>query len=356
MDMDMDDDDDFLDGNTSERLRSLPFELADRLPDDRRQMYGHDAAVGEWGLLIQSVAGEAVLHGLPVTPEEKDLLVRGLRWVGEPHDLAEVTVVGPVERAELSARWRFEPAPPAGDRVERFLVRFCRREPEAWALVTAWRHGPDGRRQRIWCLVTAPAAHPNVPADPGGVWGVALSRMEDEVAPRSQLVEAGVLFEAVAADGDWPAYHRRLMRAAAPVWVRWGFSLGTVVAAQPQPLTLVRLGEHGVVFPGLPDHDAVDALVAGWAAHAEDVLVAVRAWAQPGAEGEGDERTRVYGVVVSDEAQVGPARQACVEVVGRATGGPVAFEVAALGDSLPAPLRRLVDTGVVLWERPEPAG
>lgn len=83
--------------------------------------------------MVQAAAGDAVLHGLPLTPEEKDLAVRGLRWVGEPHDLAEARVVDPLERAELAARWRFEPAPPAGDGVERFLVKFCRREPEAKA-------------------------------------------------------------------------------------------------------------------------------------------------------------------------------------------------------------------------------
>ncbi|MBW3551531.1 MAG: hypothetical protein KY442_12265, partial [Proteobacteria bacterium] len=61
------------------------------------------------------------------------------------------------------------------------------------------------------------------------------------------------------------------------------------------------LGEGDVVFPGPPDHDAVDALVAGWAAHAEGVQVAVRAWAQPGDEEQGDQRTRAYAVVVDDQ-------------------------------------------------------
>ncbi len=344
------DDDDFLEGDTEWVLADLPFEMADRLSDDHRLDFGQDAADAQWDLLVQAVAGAAVLHGLPITPEEKDLLVRGLRWVGEPHDLSEARVIDPLERAELAARWRFEPAPPAGDRVERFLVKFCRREPEAKALVTAWRHGPDGERQRVWCVVTAPEA------DPGQVWGLALTLLAREVLPFSAFAKSGLLLEAVAADGQWPAYHRRLMAAAAPVWVAWGFRLGKVVTAQPQPLTLVRLGEGDVVFPGPADHDAVDALVAGWAAHAEGVQVAVRAWAQPGDEAQGDQRTRVYGVVVDEEDRARPARQACFEVVARATGGPVAVEVAALTEDLPEHLRRLLDTGVVLWERPEHPG
>ncbi len=349
--MSLDDDEDYLwIDNTSARLRRLPFEMADRLADDRRETYGYFAGMAQWDFVVQGVAGEAVLHGLPITPEEKDLLVRGLRWAGEPHDLAEARVIDPLERAELAARWRFEPAPPAGDPVEKFLVRYCRHEAEAKALVTAWRHGPGTERQRIWCLVTAPGA------DPGRVWSDAVSPLTIDVLGGDTLAGAGVVLEAVAADGQWPAYHRRLMHAAAPVWVAWGFRLGKVVAAQPQPLTLVRLGESDVVFPGPADHDAVDTLVAGWAAHAEGVQAAVRAWAKPGDEAEGDQRTRVYGVVVDDEDKVRPARQACFEVVARATGGPVAVEVAALTEDLPEHLRRLVDTGVVLWERPERPG
>ncbi len=344
------DDDDYLEGDTEWLLADLPFEMADRLSNEQREGFGEDAAYAEWEQLVQSVAGAAVLHGLPITPEEKDLLVRGLRWVGEPHDLAEARVIDPLERAELAARWRFEPAPPAGDRVEKFLVKYCRHEPEAKALVTAWRHGHDGERQRIWCLVTAPGA------DPGDVWVGAVSPVSIDVLDGRLPAKLGVVLEAVAAGGQWPAYHRRLMQAAAPVWVAWGFRLGKVVAAQPQPLTLIRLGEGDVVFPGLPGHDAVDTLVAGWAAHAEGVQAAVRAWAQPGDEEQGDQRTRVYGVVVDDQDQARPARRACLEVVSRATGGPVAVEAAALDQGLPEHLRRLLDTGVVLWERPEPPG
>ncbi|MBW3548795.1 MAG: hypothetical protein KY452_11770 [Actinobacteria bacterium] len=347
--MSLDDDEDYLwIDNTSARLRALPFEMADRLPDDRRETYGEFAGMAEWDFVVQGVAGEAVLHGLPITPEEKDLLVRGLRWVVEPHDLAEARVIDPLERAELAARWRFEPAPPAGDKVEKFLVKFCRREPEAKALVTAWRHGPGGERQRVWCLVTAPGA------DPGNVWVGAVSPLTIDVLGGDRLAGAGVVLEAVAADGQWPAYHRRLMAAAAPVWVAWGFRLGKVVAAQPQPLTLVGLGEGDVVFPGPADHDAVDALVAGWAAHAEGVQAAVRAWAQPGDEAQGEQRTRVYGVVVDDQHRARAARATCLEVVSRATGGPVAVEVAAVNEGPPEHLRRLLDTGVLLWERPEP--
>ncbi len=245
--MPMDDDDDYLEGDTYRLLADLPFEMADRLPDDRRHVIGYDAAYAQWDQVVQTVAGVAVLQGVPITPEEKDLLVRGLRWVGEPHDLAEARVIDPLERAELAARWRFEPAPPAGDQVERFLVRYCRREAEAKALVTAWRHGPGGERQRIWCLVTASGA------DPGDVWVGAVSPLSIDVLEGDRLADAGVVLEAVAAGGQWPAYHRRLMQAAAPVWVAWGFRLGKVVAAQPQPLTLVRLGEgDDVVFPGPP--------------------------------------------------------------------------------------------------------
>ncbi len=344
------DDDDYLEGDTEWLLADLPFEMADRLSNEQREGFGEDAAYAEWEQLVQSVAGAAVLHGLPITPEEKDLLVRGLRWVGEPHDLAEARVVDPLERAELAARWRFEPAPPAGDRVEKFLVKYCRHEPEAKALVTAWRHGHDGERQRIWCLVTAPGA------DPGDVWVGAVSPPEHRRARRKIAGEAWRGARSGRRRRPVAAYHRRLMQAAAPVWVAWGFRLGKVVAAQPQPLTLVRFGQGDVVFPGPADHDAVDTLVAGWAAHAEGVRVAVRAWAQPGDEAEGDQRTRVYGVVVDDQDQARPARAACLEVVSRATGGPVAVEAAALDQGLPEHLRRLLDTGVVLWERPEPPG
>ncbi|MBW3551532.1 MAG: hypothetical protein KY442_12270 [Proteobacteria bacterium] len=224
--MSLDDEEDYLwIDNTSARLRRLPFEMADRMTDEQRAHFGKFAGAAEWEWVVQAAAGDAVLHGLPITPEEKHLLVRGLRWVGEPHDLAEARVIDPLERAELAARWRFEPASPAGDPVEKFLVRYCRREAEAKALVTAWRHGPGGERQRVWCLVTAPEA------DPGQVWGLALTLLAREVLPFSAFAKSGLLLEAVAAGGQWPAYHRRLMAAAAPVWVAWGFRLGKVVAA-----------------------------------------------------------------------------------------------------------------------------
>ncbi len=204
----MDDEQDYLEGDTEWLLADLPFEMADRLPDDRRHVIGYDAAYAQWDQVVQTVAGVAVLQGVPITPEEKDLLVRGLRWVGEPHDLAEARVIDPLERAELAARWRFEPAPPAGDRVEKFLVKYCRHEAEAKALVTAWRHGPGGERQRIWCLVTAPGG------EPGQVWVGAVSGLRAGVLEGDRLSDAGVVLEAVAADGQWPAYHRRLMQAA----------------------------------------------------------------------------------------------------------------------------------------------
>ncbi len=227
----MDDEQDYLEGDTEWLLADLPFEMADRLPDDRRHVIGYDAAyaqwdqvvqtVAQWDQVVQTVAG-VPMQGVPITPEEKDLLVRGLRWVGEPHDLAEARVIDPLERAELAARWRFEPAPPAGDRVEKFLVKYCRHEAEAKALVTAWRHGPGGERQRIWCMVTAPGG------EPGQVWVGAVSGLRAGVLEGDRLSDAGVVLEAVAADGQWPAYHRRLMQAAAPVgwrggsaWARW---------------------------------------------------------------------------------------------------------------------------------------
>ncbi len=351
------DDDDFMEGDTDSALAALPFEMADRLSDEHRQTFGGDAAHAQWDLLIQSVAGAATVHGVPITAEEKDLLVRGLRWVGEPDEMADVTVVGASARAELSARWRFEPAPPAGDEAEAFLVEFCRRTPEARALVTAWRHGPDGRRARLWCLVVAAGA------DAGQLWGLAVIGLEKlDVFWNVLLHQVGVLVEAVAAEGHWPAYHRRLLRAAAPVWVAPGFALGAVVAAQPRPLTLARLRPDDLVFPGVADHDAVDALVAGWAAHAHGVAAAVRAWSQPGRAGrraaatvDGDERTRVYGVVVDGDALVAPVRDACVETVARATGGPVAIEVVARRGRIPAPVRALLGAAVVLWERDGPA-
>ena len=118
---------------------------------------------------------------------------------------------------------------------------------------------------------------------------------------------SGVVLEAVVAGEVWPPDHRRLVRAAVPIWVADGVSLdlGRLLADQPEPLEVVPVGDDMVFFPGPADHDAVDTAVAAWAAYRDHVVAVTRCWAQ---HREGDEsRLRVYAVVVDDAAAAPPS-------------------------------------------------
>ena len=163
---------------------------------------------------------------------------------------------------------------------------------------------------------------------------------------------SGVVLEAVVAGEVWPPDHRRLVRAAVPIWVADGVSLdlGRLLADQPEPLEVVPVGDDMVFFPGPADHDAVDTAVAAWAAYRDHVVAVTRCWAQ---HREGDEsRLRVYAVVVDDAAAAPRVREECAEVVGRAVGGQVGIEVVEATPEAAERHRRLLDASVVVWEAP----
>jgi hypothetical protein len=336
--------DDFLDPATVHRLERLPLELAGRASDTLRQMVVSDAAVAEWDNLVSWLSDEAAAGKVPLTADERDLLARGLAWIGEPADrLDRATIVGPAELAAAAGRFRFEPARPAGDAVESHLVEFARRYPAVRALLTATRLGPDDDpRARVYCLVLASGER--------WLWWQAIAEVQTKVLSGSSPAASGVVIEAVVEGESLPAYHQRLVGAGAPLWVADGFDIAELLGLQGEPFVLARLPDDALLFPGLPDVDAVDSVVAGWAAHADHVEAAVRAWAQPAEEGE-DHRTRVYGLLVDAPSAVAPARDAAVGVIRRTTGGEVAVEAVVPRADLPPHLARLFDVGVVLWER-----
>ncbi|MDP9072499.1 MAG: hypothetical protein M3N68_14690 [Actinomycetota bacterium] len=336
----------------SSRPQRLPFRFAGRMSDEAREDLGQWAAQGEDDLLASWLAGTIWQERVPMTPEERDIVVAGLRWndlyVEDEEEKADYTwlerhpIVSPAEVEVLVARWRFEPAGPADDAVEQAAVDLLRQLEGARALLTAWRLSPEGERVRAYCIVGAPGASLS------SLWVRTLYAMQS-ANDGTLLARSGVVLEAVIEGEVWPPYHRRLVRAAAPVWVAEGVALdlGGLLADQPEPLEVVRLGDNMVFFPGPPDHDAVDTAVTSWAAYRDHVVALTRCWAQ---RREGDEaRLRVYGVVVDDAAEASRAREETAEVVRRAVGGQVGIEVVEASGELPERDRRVLDASVVLW-------
>jgi len=334
-------------------LERLPFRLAGRLPDDVREQVGEEASSAQWDLLLFYLAGVVVHRRVPVTAFEREILEHGMRWLDEPEEsvpFEAVAAVAAASQAEIDRylqRWRFVPAAPAGDAQEKAAVATVSEQPAARALLTAWRVGPDGDRTRAYCVV----------CDRDGwlakVWGrVHQAMVFAHDRPPARL---DVLLEAVRDGEPWTPYQRRLVQAAAPVWTRDGRRLDRtrLLGDQPEPFELVELGEDVGCSPGLPEHDGGDEAVAGGAAGHDRVLAVTRCWAQPA--GDDRTRTRVYGVLVDAPDMIGRVRQECAEVVRRASGGPVAIEVAVPAEA-PQRHRRLLDQSVVLWQQDDRSG
>ncbi|MCA1673924.1 MAG: hypothetical protein LC799_17560, partial [Actinobacteria bacterium] len=142
----------------------LPFRFAGRLSDGARRSIGEDAAGGEYGLLAQGLAGAISREGFPITAEERDLLIAGLRWLNryeedeeEKADLRWLKTYPVASQVEVDAwvleRWSFEPTGPAGGRREEALVSALRNLDGAAALLAAWRLGPVEERVRAYCMV-----------------------------------------------------------------------------------------------------------------------------------------------------------------------------------------------------------
>ena len=101
----------------------LPFRFAGRLSDDSREILGEWAAEGAYDLLASVLAGDISRERVPMTPEERDIVVAGMCWndmFEEDEDeragytwLERHPIVTPEEVEALVARWRFEPAGPA---------------------------------------------------------------------------------------------------------------------------------------------------------------------------------------------------------------------------------------------------
>ena len=148
----------------------LPFRFAGRLSDNAREGLGEDAGEGADDLLASTLAGSILHERVPITPDERDIVVAGLRWLDmyeeDEEEKADYTwlerhpIVTPDEVEALVARWRFEPAGPAGDAVEDAAVSMLRQLEGARALLTAWRFSPEGERARAYCIVGWPGASP----------------------------------------------------------------------------------------------------------------------------------------------------------------------------------------------------
>ena len=149
----------------------LPFRFAGRLSDDSREILGEWAAEGAYDLLASVLAGDISRERVPMTPEERDIVVAGMCWndmFEEDEDeragytwLERHPIVTPEEVEALVARWRFEPAGPAGDAVEEAAVSLLPQLDGAQALLTAWRLSPEGQRARAYCVVRRPGAAPD---------------------------------------------------------------------------------------------------------------------------------------------------------------------------------------------------
>jgi hypothetical protein len=321
------DDESYLSWEDQRAISRLPRELADRAPQDLRvDLLG--AAADGYALVADWTAGAAVYERLRLTAEEHGLIRRALLVAkGEvSSDFDRLRVISEGERVRLASRLRFGPAPPTGDRIERFLVDYVRRRGNVEAILAAWRDGPDART-KVYCLVFGRVSEMN------GIWWSAVEGLQIDGLGGRLLEDVGVALEAVAAGETWPAYHRRLVRAAAPIWVAKRFDLAALIASQPEPLVLVDLADDATLEPGPDEHDAVDAAMSEWAASATNVVRVVRAWS---------EGTRVFGVVVDDGTGVVTAKDDFIEALQRVTGG----EVAVLVTPGPSDV-----AGIVVWER-----
>ena len=148
----------------------LPFRFAGRLSDVSREGLGQWAGHGADDLLASGLAGDIFHEGVPITPEERDILAAGLRWNNmfeededEKSDLTWLErhpSVTPDEVEASVARWRFEPAGPAGEAVEEAAVTTLRQLGGAGALLTAWRVNREGQRARAYCIVCAAGSSP----------------------------------------------------------------------------------------------------------------------------------------------------------------------------------------------------
>jgi hypothetical protein len=329
-------------------LQRMPFRLAGRLDDESRETLGSAAARGTWGVLALSLGGAIVRGRVPVTADELDVVRHALRALGEDEQaraLEPVPTVSQAEADEYVARWRFTPAVPTGDAVERAAVRGLEQLPGARALLTVWRESPDGSTVRIYVILAEPGEGTDL-----RLWNSLQSGLMRDTLDGCLLYRAGLLLEAVAEAEPWPAYHRRLMVAAVPVWAAEGVEIdaGRLLADQSEPLEVVELSNDTLFFPGLPDADGVDGSVAAWAVNTGHVLALVRCWAQ--AKEGGGRRTRAYGLLVGGDADAARIRAGCAEAVRQAAGGPVAIEVIVPAAGLSERHRRFVDEAVVLWQ------
>ncbi|MDP9072497.1 MAG: hypothetical protein M3N68_14680 [Actinomycetota bacterium] len=146
-------------------------------------------------------------------------------------------IVTPAEVEALVARWRFELAGLAGDAVEEAAVSTLRQLEGAKALLAAWRLSPEGERVRAYCIVGAPGA------SPARLWLRAFYATRAANDGRL-LARSGVVLEAVIEGEVWPPYHRRLVKAAVPIWVAEGVAHDG--GAGPL-LGLARRGRRGLL-------------------------------------------------------------------------------------------------------------
>ncbi len=206
----------------SSRPERLPFRFAGRMSDDAREWLGQLGAQGEDDLLASFLGGTISRERVPMTPEERDIVVAGLRWNDlyeeDEEEKADYTwlehhpIITPAEVQALAARWRFEPAGPGGDAVERAAVSTLQKLEGARALLAAWRLSPEGERVRVYCIVGAPGASLS------SLW----VRTHYAMRAARHHLPAGAprtVLEAVIEGEVWPPYHRRLVQAAVPIWV-----------------------------------------------------------------------------------------------------------------------------------------
>ncbi len=330
-------------------MYSLPFRLAGRLDDDLRDQLGSDAAHGVIELIVPAIAGAALFDGVPLTADERDLVREGLQWLDKPVDkLDPLPVLSETAVDNYLLRWRFLPASPASDAIEMAAISKAGETPGATALLTAWREGPDGIRVRAYCVVCSPRANID------RTWFMIERAMEEPLGGR-HLPSVGVVLEAVQEGAIWGTYQRRMVEASTVVWQSRlrRLDLEGQLRDQPQRLELVELDDERAYFPGLSDRDAVDQTAMAWASAQPRVRALVRCWSQA-AQGE-KPRLRVFAVVVETGADVDQMRESGLGAIGQAMGGSVALEVIDAEGRPRGHQRRILDHGVLLWERNGPA-
>ncbi len=327
----------------------LPFRLAGRLGDDDRNALGEDAGAAEIDTLVPAVASLALNRSVSLTADERDLIREGLEWLDIPvEELDALPVLGEGQVDDYLRRWRFMPARPAGDAVEKAAVAQVSETSGAVALLTAWREGPDGRRVRAYCVLCGAEARVEL------IWYLVEIAMEEPLDGR-HLASVGIVLEAVQEGAIWGTYQRRMVEASTVVWqspVR-RLDLEGQLRDQPQRLELVELDGERAYFPGLSDHDAVDRTAVAWASALPRVRALVRCWSQAA---QGDEtRLRVFAVVAEPGADARQLREGGLGAIGQAMGGSVALEVIDAEGRPSGHQRQILDHGVLLWERSGPA-